>query len=166
LPSVAEQLAQAIAGSPCGIWLVLDEVAVDEVRGLGFELLEAQRAGIEWIAGEVCGELIGNVVVDQRLVALFGTGGVGVADDLELTGPGGVVVELELYSGGVDGGGGGQPVGVDTDLGVVGAEGDDVGWGVVEVEKAGSDFVSGGEEVRSAGSQRDLRMEYMSSRLA
>lgn len=126
------------------------------MRGLGFELLEAQRAGIEWIAGEVCGELIGNVVVDQRLIALFGKGGVGVADELELTGPGGVVVELELYSGGVDGGGGGQPVGVDADLGVVGAEGDDVGWGVVEVEKAGSDFVSGEEEVRSAGSPARL----------
>ena len=102
MPSVAEQLAQAIAGPPCGIWLVLDEVAVDEVLGLGFELLEAQRVGIEWTAGEVCGELIGNVVVDERLVALFGTGVVGVADELELAGPGGVVVELELYSAGVD----------------------------------------------------------------
>ena len=99
MPSVAEQLAQAIAGLPCGVRLVLDEVAVDEVRGLGLELLEAQRVGIEWIAGEGCGELIGNVVVDERLVALFGTGVVGVADELELTGPGGVVVELELYSG-------------------------------------------------------------------
>jgi hypothetical protein len=81
LPSVAEQLAQAIAGPPCGIRLVLDEIAVDQVRGLGFELLETQRAGIEWTTGEGCGELIGNVVVDERGVALFGTGGVGVADE-------------------------------------------------------------------------------------
>src|SRR5690349_16335364 len=93
LPSVAEQLAQAIAGPPGGIWLVLDEVAVDEVLRLGFELLEAQRVRVEWTAGEVCGEFIGNVVVDERLVALLGTGVVGVADELEPTGPAGVVVE-------------------------------------------------------------------------
>ena len=145
---------------------MLDEIAVDEVRGLRLELLETQRVGIEWIAGEGCSELIGNVVVDERLVSLLRTGVVRVADELELTGPGGVVVELELYSAGVDGGGSGLPVGIDTDLGVVGAEGEDVGWGFVEVEVAGSDFVGGEEEVDLPGAQRDLSMEYMSCRLA
>ena len=53
--------------------------------------------GSRGLPGRGCGELVGNVVVDERLVALFGTGVVGVADELELTVLGGVVVELELH---------------------------------------------------------------------
>ena len=39
---------------------------------------------------------------------------------------------------------------------VAGAEGEDVGWRVVEVEVAGSDLVGGEEKVRSAGSPARL----------
>ena len=47
---------------------------------LRLDLLEAQRVGIEGIAGQRRGELIGNVVIDERVVALFGAWVVGVAD--------------------------------------------------------------------------------------
>ena len=153
LPSVAEELAQsAAAGLPSGIWLVLDEVAVEEVRSLRFELLEAQRVGIEGTAGERRGELVGDKVADERVVVLLGLGIIRVADELELTILSGVVVELELYGRRIDMGSERQPVGVNTSLGALVAERDDVGWSSVEVEEARSDLVGGEEEVGSTGS--------------
>ena len=140
-----------------GYWLVLDEVAVDEVRSLRFELLEPQRVGIKGTAGEGCSELVGDVVVDERVVLHLGTGVLRVADELELTGLRGVVVELELYGLRIDMGSERQPVGVNTSLGALVAEGDDVGGSSVEVEVVGSDLVGGEEEVGSTGSVARLQ---------
>jgi hypothetical protein len=48
------------------------------VCDLGLDLLEARRVGIEGTAGERRGELVGEVVVDERLIALLGTGSLGL----------------------------------------------------------------------------------------
>src|SRR5215470_5104737 len=157
LPSEAEELAQSAAGLPCGRRLVLDEVAEEEVRSLRLELLEPQRVGIEGIARQGCSELVGDVVVDERVVLHLGTGVVRVADELELTSLGGVVVELELYGGRINTGREREPVRIDTSLGALVAEADDVGWGSVEVVEVGSDFVGGEEEVGSTGSVARLQ---------